>query len=96
MPVGAWARPTHRSSGSRSAGQISSQTESAHRPRTLAARDQAADAERTGTAFTDLQHPTDVVLHCVSWRLRYKLSFRDAAEMLVQRRFEVTHETVRA
>ena len=29
------------------------------------------------------------------WRLRYKLSFRDVAELLLQRGFEVTHETVR-
>ena len=51
--------------------------------------------ERTGTPFNDLQHPTDIVLLAVMWRLRYKLSFRDAAELLLQRGFEVTHETVR-
>ena len=51
--------------------------------------------ERTGTPFNDLQHPTDLVLLAVLWRLRYKLSFRDVAEMLLQRGFEVTHETVR-
>jgi transposase-like protein len=51
--------------------------------------------ERTGTPFNDLQHPTDVVLLAVLWRLRYKLSFRDVAELLLQRGFEVTHETVR-
>jgi transposase-like protein len=50
---------------------------------------------RTGTPFNDLQHPTDVVLLAVLWRLRYKLSFRDVAEMLLQRGFEITHETVR-
>ena len=33
--------------------------------------------ERTATPFNDLQHPTDVVLLAVLWRLRYKLSFRD-------------------
>jgi transposase-like protein len=48
--------------------------------------------ERTGTPFNDLQHPTDVVL----WRQRYKLGFRDVAELLLGRGFEVTHETVRA
>jgi len=32
----------------------------------------------------------------VLWRLRYKLSLRDVAEMLVQRGFDVTHETIRA
>ena len=52
--------------------------------------------ERTGTPFNELHYPTDVVLLAVLWRLRYKLSFRDVAEMLLQRGFEVTHETVRA
>ena len=51
--------------------------------------------QRTGTAFNDLQHPTDIVMLAVLWRLRYKLSFRDVAELLLQRGFEVTHETVR-
>ncbi len=51
--------------------------------------------ERTETPFNDLQNPTDVVLLAVLWRLRYKLSFRDVAEMLLQRGLEVTHETVR-
>ena len=51
--------------------------------------------ERTGTPFNDLQYPTDIVLLAVLWRLRYKLSFRDVAEMLLQRSFEVTHETIR-
>ena len=51
--------------------------------------------ERTGTAFNDLHHPTDVVLLAVLWRLRYKLSFRDVAELLLQRGYAVTHETIR-
>ena len=51
--------------------------------------------ERTSTPFNDLQYPTDIVLLAVLWRLRYKLSFRDVAEMLLQRGFEVTHETIR-
>jgi hypothetical protein len=51
--------------------------------------------ERTGTPFNELQHPTDVVLLAVLWRLRYKLSFRDVAEMLLERGFELTHATVR-
>ena len=51
--------------------------------------------ERTGTPFNDLQHPTDIVLLAVLWRLRYKLSFRDVAELLLQRGYAVTHETVR-
>ena len=52
--------------------------------------------ERTGTGFNDLQYPTDIVLLAVLWRLRYKLGFRDVAELLLQRGFEVTHETIRA
>ena len=51
--------------------------------------------ERTGTSFNELQYPTDVVLLAVLWRLRYKLSFRDVAELLQQRGDIVTHETVR-
>ena len=44
----------------------------------------------------NLQYPTDVVTMAVLWRLRYKLSLRDVAEMLLQRGFTVTHETIRA
>jgi len=51
--------------------------------------------ERTGTAFNHLQCPTDVVLLVVLWRLRYKLSLRDLAEMALARGFVFTHETVR-
>ncbi len=32
----------------------------------------------------------------VLWRVRYKLSLRDVAELLLQRSFDVTHETIRA
>jgi transposase-like protein len=52
--------------------------------------------ERTGTPFNDLQFPTDIVLLAVLWRLRYKLGLRDVAELLGQRGYEVTHETIRA
>jgi putative transposase len=51
--------------------------------------------ERSGTPFNDLQFPSDVVLLAVLWRLRYKLSFRDVAELLLQRGYEVSHETIR-
>jgi len=51
--------------------------------------------ERTGTPFNSLQYPTDLVLLVVLWRLRYKLSLRDLAEMFLARGFEFTHETVR-
>ncbi len=52
--------------------------------------------ERTGLPFNALQFPTDVVVLTVLLRLRYKLGFRDAAELLLQRGFEVSCETVRA
>ena len=51
--------------------------------------------ERSGTPFNDLQFPTDIVLLSVLWRLRYKLGFRDVAELLLQRGFEVSYEMIR-
>ena len=51
--------------------------------------------ERTGTPFNYLEFPTDIVLLVVLWRIRYKLSLRDLAEMFLERGFELTHETVR-
>jgi putative transposase len=47
--------------------------------------------EQSGTAFKNLQFPNDIVLLAVLWRLRYKLGFRDVAELLLQRGFEVTY-----
>lgn len=51
--------------------------------------------ERTGIPYNHLQFPTDIVLLVVLWRLRYKLSLRDLAEMFLERGFEFTHEAVR-
>ena len=51
--------------------------------------------ERTGTPVNDLQYPTDIVLLAVLWRLRYTRSFRDVAELLLERGFGVTHEAIR-
>ena len=51
--------------------------------------------ERTGTPFNHLEFPTDIVLLVVFWRLRYKLSLRDVAEMFLARGFVFTHEAVR-
>ena len=52
--------------------------------------------ERTGTPFNELQFPTDIVLLAVLWRLRYKLGLRDVAELLLQRGYDVSYETIRA
>ena len=35
------------------------------------------------------------MLLAVLWRLRYKLGYRDVAELLLQRGYQVTHETIR-
>jgi len=51
--------------------------------------------ERTGTPFNHLQVPTDIALLVVLWRLRYKLSLRDLAEMFLTRGFTFTHKAVR-
>ena len=51
--------------------------------------------ESSGSAFNDLQFPNDIVLLAVFWRLRYKLGFRDVAELLFQRGYEVSYETIR-
>ena len=51
--------------------------------------------ERSGTPFNDLQFPNYIVLLAVLRRLRYKLGFRDLAELLLQRGFEVSYETIR-
>src|SRR6266700_1993406 len=51
--------------------------------------------ERTGTPFNFLEYPTDIVLLVVLWRLRYKLSLRDVAEMFLVRGIAFTYEAVR-
>jgi putative transposase len=50
--------------------------------------------ERTGPPFNRLQYPSDVGCLVVLWRLRYKLSLRDLAEMFLEGGFVFTHETV--
>src|SRR5918995_412716 len=51
--------------------------------------------ERTGTALNRVQVPTDIMFLVVFWRLRYKLSLRDLAEMFLIRGIVFTHEAVR-
>jgi len=51
--------------------------------------------ERTDTSDNHHQYPTDLVLLVVLWRLRYKLSLRDLAEMFLDRGFVFSHEAVR-
>ena len=51
--------------------------------------------ERTGTALNRVQVPTDIMFLVVFWRLRYKLSLRDLAEMFLIGGIVFTHEAVR-
>jgi transposase-like protein len=41
------------------------------------------------------QYPSDVIALVVLWRLRYKLSLRDLAEMFLTRGFIFSYEAVR-
>jgi transposase-like protein len=41
------------------------------------------------------QYPSDVIALVVLWRLRYKLSLRDLADMFLIRGFVFTYEAVR-
>jgi putative transposase len=51
--------------------------------------------ERTGSLFHRVPYPPDVVCLVVLWRVRYKLSLRDLAEMFLDRGGVFTHEAVR-
>ena len=44
--------------------------------------------------FKGLHFPKSVVLTCVRWYLRYKLSYRDLEEMMPERCVFVDHSTV--
>src|SRR6186713_50568 len=51
--------------------------------------------ERTGGLLNRTQYPSDVIALVVLWRLRYKLSLRDLAEMFLVRGIVFSHEAVR-
>jgi hypothetical protein len=51
-------------------------------------------AHRNPLQLPGISH-TDIVLLVVLWRLRYKLSLRDLAEMFLEHGFVFTHEAVR-
>src|SRR3954469_7474496 len=52
-------------------------------------------AVQRATVLNRVQVPTDIVFLVVFWRLRYKLSLRDLAEMFLIRGLVFTHEAVR-
>src|SRR5579863_1806085 len=51
--------------------------------------------ERSAGALNKAQYPSDVIALVVLWRLRYKLSLRDLAEMFLTRGFTFSYEAVR-
>src|SRR5215218_4886053 len=51
--------------------------------------------ERSGTLLNHAQYPSDVIALVVLWRLRYRLTLRDLAEMFLIRGFVFSHEAVR-
>jgi transposase-like protein len=57
--------------------------------RSFALSADARSMNETSIPFNSLEFPTDIVLLAVVWRLRYKLSLRDIAEMFVARGLRV-------
>src|SRR3954466_3232989 len=51
--------------------------------------------ERSGTVLNHAQYPLDVIALVVLWRLRYRLTLRDLAEMFLLRGIVFSHEAVR-
>jgi putative transposase len=51
--------------------------------------------ERSADVLNRAQYPSDVIALVVLWRLRYKLSLRDLAEMFLTRGFIFSYEAVR-
>src|SRR3954447_23542917 len=51
--------------------------------------------ERSGTVLNHAQYPSDVIALVVVWRLRYRLTLRDLAEMFLLRGIVFSYEAVR-
>ena len=51
--------------------------------------------ERSGGVLNHNQYPSDVIALVVLWRLRYRLTLRDLAEMFLIRGIVFSHEAVR-
>src|SRR5215213_5252017 len=50
---------------------------------------------RSGSLLNHTQYPSDVIALVVLWRLRYRLTLRDLAEMFLVRGLVFSHEAVR-
>ena len=51
--------------------------------------------ERSAGGLNRTQYPSGIIALVVLWRLRYRLTLRDLAEMFPQRGIVFSHETVR-
>src|SRR3954471_6662596 len=51
--------------------------------------------ERSGGVLNHAQYPSDIIALVVLWRLRYRLTLRDLAEMFLLRGIVFSHEAVR-
>ena len=51
--------------------------------------------ERSGSLLNETQYPSDVIALVVLWRLRYRLTLRDLAEMFLQCGIVFSHEAIR-
>ena len=51
--------------------------------------------ERSGSLLNHTQYPSDVIALVVLWRLRYRLTLRDLAEMFLVRGIAFSHEAIR-
>src|SRR3954447_5518126 len=51
--------------------------------------------ERSGGLLNRTQYPSDVIALVVLWRLRYRLTLRDLAEMFLIRGIVLSYEAVR-
>jgi transposase-like protein len=49
---------------------------------------------KKGGAFKGRQYPVDIIMLCVSWILRYGLSYRDLEEMMVVHGMQPDHSTI--
>ena len=51
--------------------------------------------ERSGTVLNHAQYPSDIIALVVLWRLRYRLTLRDLAEMFLLRGIVFSYAAVR-
>ena len=51
-------------------------------------------ADENGRLFKGRHFDQEIIVLCVRWYLRYKLSFRDLAEMMAERGLSLAHTTI--